>query len=129
MMNYRETLEYLRTHVRCLFRANKHKRFYYHNLEHTEHVVVNTVKIANHYQLSDQDFFIVLAASWYHDIGYLFSTTDHEAKGVELCFEFLKDKGIGGGLYVLHCQIIFVQATVRFSKEPTMPYVSIGFSF
>ncbi|RZL18664.1 MAG: phosphohydrolase [Pedobacter sp.] len=93
-MNYRELLEQLRTHVTWLFRANKDQRFLYHNLDHTEHVVENAVKLANHYQLSDQDFFIVLSASWFHDIGYLFSKTDHEAKGSELCIEFLKDKGL-----------------------------------
>jgi len=92
-MNYRELLEQLRTHVTWLFRANKDQRFLYHNLEHTEHVVENAVKLGNHYQLSDQDFFIVLSASWFHDIGYLFSTTDHELKGSELCAEFLRDKG------------------------------------
>jgi predicted metal-dependent HD superfamily phosphohydrolase len=93
-MNYRELLEQLRTHVTWLFRTNKDERFLYHNLDHTEQVVENAVRIANHYQLSDQDFFIVLTASWFHDIGYLFSRTDHEAKGLELCFEFLSDKGV-----------------------------------
>jgi predicted metal-dependent HD superfamily phosphohydrolase len=93
-MNYRELLEQLRTHVTWLFQANKDQRFLYHNLDHTERVVENAVKLANHYRLSDQDFFIVLAASWFHDIGYLFSTTDHEAKGIELCTEFLKDNGV-----------------------------------
>lgn len=93
-MNYREILEQLRTHVTWLFQANKDQRFLYHNLNHTEQVVENTVKLANHYQLSDHDFFIVLAASWFHDIGYLFSHADHEAKGIEMCSDFLKDKEI-----------------------------------
>jgi predicted metal-dependent HD superfamily phosphohydrolase len=91
-MNYRVILEQLRTHVTWLFRSNKDQRFHYHNLDHTEHVVASAVKLANHYQLSDEDFFIVLAASWFHDIGYLFSKADHEAKGAELCAEFLQDK-------------------------------------
>jgi predicted metal-dependent HD superfamily phosphohydrolase len=93
-MNYRELLEQLRTHVTWLFQTNKDQRFLYHNYNHTEQVVENTVKLANHYRLSDQDFFIVLSASWFHDIGYLFSTTDHEAKGSALCTDFLKEKGV-----------------------------------
>jgi len=93
-MNYREILEQLRTHVTWLFQANKDQRFLYHNLNHTEQVVENTVKLANHYQLTDHDFFIVVAASWFHDIGYLFSHSNHEAKGIELCSDFLKDKSI-----------------------------------
>jgi hypothetical protein len=38
-------------------------------------------------------------------------------------------QGYGGGLYVLPGEVILIQATVGFSKEATMPYVSIGFSF
>jgi predicted metal-dependent HD superfamily phosphohydrolase len=93
-MNYREILEQLRTHVTWLFKANKDQRFFYHNLDHTESVVEHAVKLATHYQLSDEDFFIVLAASWFHDIGYLFSKAEHEAKGAELCAKFLQDKQV-----------------------------------
>lgn len=38
-------------------------------------------------------------------------------------------QGYGGGLYVLPGEVILIQATVGFSKEATMPYISIGFSF
>ncbi|MGY4386141.1 putative metal-dependent HD superfamily phosphohydrolase [Pedobacter sp. UYP24] len=93
-MNYREILEQLRTHVTWLFKTEKADKFYYHNLEHTEQVVENAVKIANHYQLLDHDFFIVVAASWFHDIGYLFDKSNHEVKGAELLEEFLRDKVI-----------------------------------
>ncbi|MES2829327.1 MAG: BamA/TamA family outer membrane protein [Bacteroidota bacterium] len=38
-------------------------------------------------------------------------------------------QGYGGGLYVMPGQVILLQAAVGFSKEATMPYISIGFSF
>ncbi|RZK81953.1 MAG: hypothetical protein EOO92_03525 [Pedobacter sp.] len=38
-------------------------------------------------------------------------------------------QGFGGGLYVIPGEVILLQATVGFSKEAVMPYVSIGFSF
>ena len=37
--------------------------------------------------------------------------------------------GYGGGLYVIPGEVILLQATVGFSKEAVMPYISIGFSF
>ncbi len=37
--------------------------------------------------------------------------------------------GYGGGLYVVPGEVLLIQATVGFSKEATMPYFSIGFSF
>jgi len=37
--------------------------------------------------------------------------------------------GYGGGIYVIPADLILIQAAVGFSKESTMPYISIGFSF
>lgn len=93
-MNYREILDQLRSHVANVFHAKNDVRLIYHNLNHTEQVVENAVKIANHYQLSDEDFFIVTAASWFHDLGYFFDCQHHEASGAGLATEFLKEKGV-----------------------------------
>ncbi|NRF41875.1 Pycsar system effector family protein [Pedobacter foliorum] len=93
-MQYRELLDLLRAHVASLFQSHEDERFTYHNLHHTEQVVENVVRIANHYQLSDQDFFIVVAASWFHDMGYLFDCSQHEIKGTSLANDFLSDKGV-----------------------------------
>jgi len=93
-MQYREILDQLHTHVSNLFQSHQDHRFLYHNLNHTEQVVENAVRIANHYQLSDKDFFIVMAACWFHDIGYFFDCTQHENKGITLSAEFLKEKSV-----------------------------------
>lgn len=93
-MNYREILDQLRSHVANVFHAKNDARLIYHNLHHTEQVVENAVKIANHYQLSDEDFFIVTAASWFHDLGYFFDCQNHESSGAGLATEFLKEKGV-----------------------------------
>ncbi|SHG37610.1 Pycsar system effector family protein [Pedobacter caeni] len=93
-MNYREILDQLRSHVANVFHAKNDARLIYHNLNHTEQVVENAVKIANHYRLSDEDFFIVTAASWFHDLGYFFDCQNHEASGAGLATEFLKEKGV-----------------------------------
>ena len=37
--------------------------------------------------------------------------------------------GYGGGIYVVPADLILIQAAVGFSKESTMPYISIGFNF
>jgi len=93
MMNYLEVLDQVRAHVASLFHANKDERLIYHNLGHTERVVKAVVKIANHYQLSDHDFFVVNAAAWFHDIGYLTSFDHHEARGAESAKQFLTARG------------------------------------
>lgn len=93
-MQYREILDQLHIYVANLFDAHKDERLVYHNLKHTEQVVENAVKIANHYQLSDQDYFVVVAACWFHDLGYLFDCSQHEARGESMAVAFLKEKGV-----------------------------------
>ncbi|EDM36787.1 hypothetical protein PBAL39_17974 [Pedobacter sp. BAL39] len=93
-MNYREILDQLRAHVASVFHAKTDAKLIYHNLEHTEQVVENAVKIANHYQLSDEDFFVVVAASWFHDVGYFYDCNQHESCGADLSAAFLAEKGV-----------------------------------
>jgi predicted metal-dependent HD superfamily phosphohydrolase len=93
-MNYLETIDQVKAHAAALFHTKKDNRLIYHNLQHTEMVVKAVVKIANHYKLSDQDFFVVTAAAWFHDTGYLTSFEEHEARGAESAREFLNGKGM-----------------------------------
>jgi hypothetical protein len=37
--------------------------------------------------------------------------------------------GYGGGLYVVPAELLLIQAAVGFSKEGSLPYISIGFNF
>lgn len=84
----------VRAHVASLFHAKKNVKLIYHNFTHTEQVVKSVVKIANHYQLSDRDFFIVNTAAWFHDIGYLTSYEHHEERGGESARDFLTQRGV-----------------------------------
>lgn len=97
-MNYREILDQLRAHVAGVFHSNSDAKLIYHNLEHTEQVVENAVKIANHYQLSDEDFFVVVAASWFHDVGYFYDCTKHESCGADLAAAFLSEREVSEDL-------------------------------
>lgn len=75
--------------------ASEGNGFFYHNLNHTLKVVSHVEEIANYYQLSESDKFVVMAAGWFHDIGYLSGLpSGHEQRGSELLSEFLKPYGI-----------------------------------
>ena len=76
------------------FKEHENNIRVYHSLAHTQSVVSAATQIANHYQLDDNDFFIVRTAAWFHDVGYFIDPTKHEEKGAELAVEFLKEKGV-----------------------------------
>lgn len=94
-MNYNHRLDKVKHHVHHFFGTKALAQLSYHNLIHTESVVANAVKIANHYRLEDKETFIVVTAAWFHDTGY--STGEaagHEKRGAEMAAEFLRSEGL-----------------------------------
>lgn len=71
----------------------------YHNLNHTLSVVQNASRLADHYRLTDPDWFVVIAASWFHDLGYVNGDpAGHEQRGALIFREFANRLVIEGGL-------------------------------
>ncbi|KQS38141.1 Pycsar system effector family protein [Pedobacter sp. Leaf194] len=93
-MNYKQLQTDVEKHVNDYFNTHHDSRLVYHNLQHTKDVVQATHQIANHYQLSDEDFFIVTAAAWFHDTGYFEDAMDHEVKGAGLANTYLESLGV-----------------------------------
>ena len=89
-MNYQQLLEKVKQQVLSFFKLRNTEDLLYHNRKHTEDVVAAATQIANHYQLNDRDFFIVIAAAWFHDTGYMEDTANHEEKSARMAEEFLK---------------------------------------
>lgn len=65
--------------------------FCYHNLEHTEEVVEAVREIGSNSELSDGEMNLVLAAAWFHDVGYSQGCEDHEGKSKAIMQEKLKE--------------------------------------
>ncbi|PWS29441.1 phosphohydrolase [Pedobacter yonginense] len=88
-MNYKQLQEDVEQHVSQYFDTHSDPRLVYHNYKHTKEVVNAAQQIANHYQLSEEDFFVVTVAAYFHDTGYFEDALNHEAKGAELAEEYL----------------------------------------
>ncbi|MHA4811163.1 Pycsar system effector family protein [Flavitalea flava] len=94
-MDYSNIREQAEHYVRTFFETHDTKRFIYHNLYHTVHVVEACSKIAHHYHLQERELFIVTVAAWFHDIGYLQGgSNDHEEKGASTAAAFLSANGV-----------------------------------
>lgn len=79
------------THIRDLFHKMESDDLCFHNLAHTESVVLRIKEIAAHHELSEQEMMVLFIAAWFHDIGYLFTgAKGHEEKGVELMKAFME---------------------------------------
>ncbi|HXB10176.1 MAG TPA: Pycsar system effector family protein [Puia sp.] len=117
-MDYPSILEQAQHYVRTLYDSQVTEKLYYHNLRHTENVVEAATQIAQHYQLSDVDFFTVCAASWFHDIGYL--TGDgkgHEERGARMAQSYLEGTGLEFGV---------IEAVKRCIVATQLPQRAVG---
>jgi predicted metal-dependent HD superfamily phosphohydrolase len=75
-----------------IFTSKVNKNVRYHNLEHTQRVVLACEELADYYQLPPEERVPLLVAAWFHDTG--FSTGEskgHEDASISLATSFLKD--------------------------------------
>lgn len=92
-------------------------KFTYHSIEHTLDVLEQTKQIALRENLADEeDFFLLQLASLYHDTGFLYIYTGHEAKGCELAQEELP------GFGVTDMQLQKICGMIMATKIPQAPY-------
>ncbi|WP_207423269.1 Pycsar system effector family protein [Desertivirga brevis] len=92
-MNYSAELEGVKAEVERLYQNYPNESLVYHNFAHTERVVQKAGELGNHYKLNEKDFFILLSAAWFHDVGYLFDAANHEEAGAEVAGRFLSSLG------------------------------------
>ena len=94
-MDYHEISNKAQQYIDDFFENRISNKLPYHNKAHTEKVVAAVIKIANHYQLNDHDFFVVTTAAWFHDMGYYVGDgNDHEVKGADMAAVFLQQSSV-----------------------------------
>lgn len=100
MNPYKRELKQVAHYVQSFFNAHSDVNLLYHNAEHTKAVVTAAKHIADYYQLNDREYFILMTAAWFHDLGHYIhnDAIEHEEKGVELANAYLEEKGIGSGV-------------------------------
>ena len=85
-----EILKKIETFTRTLFLEHPNPNLFFHNIEHTEKVVQRCEMALIELNCSENEKLILLGAAWLHDIGYLFTYKEHEAKSIELAVPFLE---------------------------------------
>lgn len=92
----KQILSYDQVHQLALqfFREHSDPRIIYHDLAHTQQVAAAAAQIANHYHLNDNDFYIILTAAWFHDVGYFIDMQHHEATSAGYITDYLRSKHV-----------------------------------
>mgnify|MGYP001464650569 CR=1 FL=1 len=69
------------------------EKYLYHNLDHTKRVVKSAIKIGDSYELSDDQWKVLLTACLLHDFGFIKSHINHEETGAEIAGSILIEYG------------------------------------
>lgn len=76
-----------------LFKERPTPNHLYHSYQHTCEVVALCQRIADNMRLTAADKDTLLTAAWLHDVGYLYTYEQHEAKSIEIGEQFLTKYG------------------------------------
>lgn len=61
----------------------------YHSINHTKEVVASAMEIAEKQGVDEDQFEIIQIAGWFHDLGFVKGSENHEVHGGELAESFL----------------------------------------
>jgi HD superfamily phosphodiesterase len=87
----------------------------YHDYTHTVEVVEGAKMLSSSYELSPEEFDVLLLAAWFHDTGYTQQSEGHEAISIALATEFLKSA------HVEQNRIDLVAACIRATASGVEP--------
>jgi predicted metal-dependent HD superfamily phosphohydrolase len=90
-----QVLEQAQEYVTHLYRNKVDPHFVFHNLGHTQQVVAAAKELGAHYNLNDDDLFVLLLAAWFHDTGFSSGRAEeHEKESIQLATEFLTERNV-----------------------------------
>lgn len=84
------------------------ENYYYHNLKHTQNVVRHIKTLILEEPLNELDYFKVVVAGWFHDLGYIKGYSNHEDHSIELAKNTLSNWDLDPSTIEEICQIIDV---------------------
>src|SRR5690242_12124404 len=99
-------LSKVKEHVKSWYSAQVPHWRTFHNLDHTTQVVQKCRQFASHYRLEDVEYFALLAAAWFHDVGFSEGDLDHELYSANLAVAFLSSHSIDKYILAMVSQLI-----------------------
>ena len=90
--NHSKLLLDAENYVSDLFLNKVNKSVRFHNLAHTQSVVIACEELAQYYQLHEEDHLVLIISAWFHDSGFSSGNAQaHEEVSIELALKFLQD--------------------------------------
>ncbi|MET3501289.1 putative metal-dependent HD superfamily phosphohydrolase [Mucilaginibacter rubeus] len=108
-------LKKIQRHVLDLLKKAEHPGRRYYNADHTRQVCTYTESIAGYYRLNESDYTAVMAASSFHDLGFVNDAKDPELSSALQAERFLT--GLDADISLIES----VKACILATKQPQSP--------
>lgn len=88
-----EVLTEIQETIDIVYKRFDDQSLFFHTAKHISQVVMRVEELCVYYQLSEAETFIVSAAAWFHDLGYLNGGAAlHEYESAKMAARFLNDR-------------------------------------
>lgn len=116
-MDRKQLLADAEAYVEKYIHENVASEFVYHNFQHTCAVVDAARELADHYEVTSEEKFIIVLAAWFHDTGYAEGWEDHEERSITNAHGYLRDNGVDDTS--LFASIAGAIRATRMPQQPT----------
>lgn len=94
-MEFNQLISKIELFVRDFFSEGSCRQYSYHNESHTYSVVAAVKEMSQHYELNEENTFVLLGAAYFHDLGYgKGGSLRHESRGAQMAKDFLEKEGV-----------------------------------
>jgi predicted metal-dependent HD superfamily phosphohydrolase len=98
-----------------LYKNELSSKVVYHNFIHTKSVVDAVIEISEAEKVSKEDVDILKLGAWFHDIGFVLGSDNHEEKSKKIAEKYLVEKGLDKAV------INKVKGLIEATKMPQKP--------
>lgn len=94
-MEFNTLISKIEQYVLDFFSRGSCREFCYHNESHTYAVVSAVKEMSFHYELAEEDQFVLIAAAYFHDLGYAEGgSVRHESRGAQMAADYLQKENV-----------------------------------
>lgn len=110
-----EELHDIASFVTDFYNQPAFEKYSFHNLQHTINVVTAAEIISTAEGLDKKERSIIIVAAWFHDVGYINGSEEHEENSAKIAAEYLFSKGVNTG------DIQIIRELILSTRHPQQP--------
>jgi len=107
-MANKKSINRISNYVAQYYQEHKQPGLVFHNLDHTIYVVKALAKIADYHDIPADDGFLLLAAGWFHNLGYVHGINGYAENSLRVARAYMEEQGLAESQMVKVLELITI---------------------